>query len=477
MNPNTFMQPLLRRVIGMLAIATLVAACSDSDTLEVPAVEQLPPEPTGPGTIVEVANEAGDFTTLIAALEATGLDDTLSDDDATFTVFAPTDAAFEALGQDTIDALLADTDTLSDILLYHVISGQAVNAETAISLAGTTVEMANGDIVALTIRDGDLFINESRVTATDIEASNGIIHVIDAVLSPPADAGEPAGNIVEVALGAENLTTLVATLQATGLDAVLADETATFTVFAPTDDAFAALGQDTIDALLADLDALSNILLYHVVSGAAVDSITATSLLGQMVETSNGTATETADTVTIDVRDGALFINDSQVIVANIPATNGIIHVIDAVLIPPSDEVGTIVDVAVANGSFTTLVTALQATGLDMTLADETAMFTVFAPTDDAFALLGEDTINDLLADTDTLSNILLYHVITDQVVDAETALTLNGSMVEMANGDSITVTVDGDRLLINDSEVIIADVPASNGIIHAIDAVLTPPQ
>jgi transforming growth factor-beta-induced protein len=459
-----------KRLTALLAAGVLVAACSDSNTLEIPAQPEAPPPESSSSTIVDVAVEAGDFTTLVAALEATGLDATLADETATFTVFAPTDAAFEALGQDTIDALLADTDTLSDILLYHVISGQAVDAETALSLAGSTVEMANGDIVALTIRDGELFINESRVVTTDVEASNGIIHVIDAVLTPPADA-EPQGTIVDVALAAGDFTTLVAALQATGLDATLADADATFTVFAPTDAAFAALGQETIDALLADLDTLSDILLYHVVGGAAVDSITATSLLGQDVDMANG------DAARIDVRDGALFINDAQVVTADIPATNGVIHVIDAVLTPPAEEPGTIVDVAVANGSFTTLVAALEATGLDATLADANATFTVFAPTDDAFALLGQDTINDLLADTDALSNILLYHVIADQVVPAETALTLNGSDVEMANGGTVTVTVTDGNLFINESQVIIADVPASNGIIHAIDAVLLPPQ
>jgi uncharacterized surface protein with fasciclin (FAS1) repeats len=223
---------------------------------------------------------------------------------------------------------------------------------------------------------------------------------------------------------------------------------------------------------LADPEgALTDILLYHVISGSAVDSITATALLGEMVEMANG------DSVTIDIRGGALFINDARVVTANIPATNGVIHVIDAVLTPPTDEVGTIVDVAVANGSFTTLVAALQATGLDATLADTTATFTVFAPTDDAFALLGEDTINDLLADTDTLSNILLYHVIADQAVPAETALTLDGSDVEMANGDTVSVSVTDGNLFINDSQVIITDVMTSNGIIHAIDAVLMPPM
>ena len=461
----------LARAAALLVTLLALAACSDSNSLQVPPPPEPPPEPEGPGTIIEVAEAAGDFATLLAALDAAGLDDVLDDEAATFTVFAPTDEAFEALGQDTIDALLADPQTLSGILLYHVIAEQAVNAETALSLAGTTVEMANGDIVALTIRGNDLFINNARVTATDIEASNGIIHVIDAVLQPPEDA-EPTGNIVEVAVADGNFTTLIAAVEAAGLVETLADPDAELTVFAPTDDAFTALGEDTINALLADIDALADVLLYHVISGAAVDSITATSLLGEEVEMAN------ADSVTIDIRDGALFVNDSQVVLADVPATNGVIHVIDAVLVPPADDAGpgTIVEVAAANGSFATLVAAVEAAGLTETLADETATFTVFAPTDDAFAALGQETIDELLADPDTLGNILLYHVIADQAVASETALTLDGSDVEMANGDTVSVSVVDGALFINDSEVIIVDVEASNGIIHAIDRVLTPP-
>ena len=462
----------LARAAVLLVTLLALAACSDSDSLQVPPPPEPPPEPEGPGTIIEVAAAAGDFEILLAALDATELDDVLDDEAATFTVFAPTDEAFEALGEDTIDALLADPETLSDILLYHVVAEQAVDAETAFSLAGTTVEMANGDIVALTIRGNDLFINNAQVTMTDIEASNGIIHVLGAVLQPPEDA-EPTGNIVEVAVANGNFTTLVAAAEAAGLVETLADPDAELTVFAPTDDAFAALGEDTINALLADIDALADVLLYHVISGATVDSITATSLLGQEVEMANG------DSVAVDIRDGALFINDSQVVMADVPATNGVIHVIDTVLVPPADdaEPGTIIDVAAANGSFTTLVAALEAAGLTETLADETATFTVFAPTDDAFAALGQEAIDELLADPDGLSNILLYHVIADQAVPSQTALSLDGSDVEMLNGDTVSVSVVNGALFINDSEVIIADVEASNGIIHAIDAVLTPPS
>ena len=182
------------------------------------------------------------------------------------------------------------------------------------------------------------------------------------------------------------------------------------------------------------------------------------------------------DSATISLREGELFINNARIVVTDIAATNGVIHVIDAVLTPPAEEgEGTIVDVAVDAGNFTTLVAALQATGLDATLADESAQFTVFAPTDEAFDKLGQETIDSLLADPDTLADILLYHVIADQVVGGETALTLGGSMVEMANGASVTITVEDGRLFVNDSEVIVTDVEASNGVIHAIDTVLTP--
>jgi uncharacterized surface protein with fasciclin (FAS1) repeats len=363
---------------------------------------------------------------------------------------------------------------LTDILLYHVISDSVVGSETALSLAGNTQLMANEAKLAITVRGDSLYLNESMVIDTDIEASNGVIHVIDAVLTP-ISVGEPEGSIVDIALASPDLTTLVAALQAADLVGTLADETSTFTVFAPTDDAFAVLGEDAINALLADPTALSDVLLYHVIAGAAADSIDATALYGEFVTMANEAG------VAIDIRDGELFVNDSQVIIRDIPATNGIIHVIDAVLLPASQEEaapsGSIVDIALADPQFSTLVTALEAADLVSTLADETAVFTVFAPTDDAFAALGEETINSLLADIPTLTDILTYHVIADQAVDAATATSLNGSDVEMLNGSTVSISVQGDTLYINDSAVIAADVTATNGIIHVIDAVLIPAE
>jgi uncharacterized surface protein with fasciclin (FAS1) repeats len=466
----------LRSFFFLFAFGALVACDSDNNSSSPPAPEEPVADPPAPelGSIVDVARDAGSFSTLLTALEAAGLDATLADEDSNFTVFAPTDDAFEALPEGTLDTLLADTDLLTDVLLYHVITDSVVGSDTALSLAGTTTTMANEAKLAITVRGDALYLNESLVIDTDIEASNGVIHVIDAVLTPTV-IGEPEGSIVDLALASPDLTTLVTALQAADLVGTLADEDALFTVFAPTDEAFAALGEDAIAALLADTEALTDVLLYHVVGGAAVDSIDATALYGQMV-----TMVNEAD-VAIDIRDGELYINESKVIIKDIPATNGIIHVIDAVLLPASEEdtapTGSIVDIALADPQFSTLVTALEAADLVSTLADETAVFTVFAPTDDAFALLGTDTVNSLLADVPTLTNILTYHVIGDQAVDSATAISLDGSDVEMLNGDTVSVSVQDSTLYINDSAVIAADVIATNGVIHVIDAVLTPPE
>ena len=362
------------------------------------AITRIIIDPSTPTTIVDVAVADGNFTTLVAALQATGLDTTLADTDSEFTVFAPTDDAFALLGQETIDALLNDVETLSDILTYHVISGE-VDAAAAIASAGSTVQMVNGDEIGLSLSGESLLVNLSTVTATDIQADNGIIHVIDAVLMPPADRGEPTMNIVETAIDAGTFTTLVSTLQTTGLDVALADETKSYTVFAPTDDAFAMIDEGTLAALIDNPEILSAILLQHVV-GSEVPSTVAFTLNGQSATTLSEAAIPLSINETLD----SLLFGGATVTVKDIFTTNGVIHVIDMVVVAdielPQPPAMSIVDVAVENGSFTTLVAALQATGLDTVLDDPETDFTVFAPTDDAFALLGSETIDALLADT-----------------------------------------------------------------------------
>ena len=439
-------------------------------------VTPTPVAPADPQSIVDVATANGSFTTLIAALEATGLDTTLSDMDSKFTVFAPTDDAFALLGQDVIDALLADTDTLSDILTYHVISGE-VDSSAAISSAGSLVEMVNGDSVGLSLDGDNLLVNTATVILVDVAADNGVIHVIDAVLTPPADKGTPTMNIVDTAVAAGDFGTLVTALQAAGLDATLADETQSFTVFAPTDAAFAMIDPETLNLLIADTDALSSVLLQHVVSGE-VNSVTAYTLNGSSATTASGAAIPVAINTELDT----LTFGGATVQTTDIYTTNGIIHVIDTVVIadvelptPPAS----IVDVAVSNGSFTTLVAALQATGLDTVLDDPESTFTVFAPTDAAFALLGQDTIDALLADPDTLKDILLYHVISGSEILQDAAITVaqsESNKVDMANERQTALTLAGSTLYINKSAVSLADVMADNGVIHVVDQVILPP-
>lgn len=428
-----------------------------------------------PKTIVDTAISNGNFTTLVAALEAAGLVATLDDENSTFTVFAPTDAAFALLGQETIDALLADPDTLSDILTYHVINGE-VDSVTAISLAGTTVDMVNGDALALSLDGSNLLVNNVTVTTADIQTDNGIIHVIDAVLIPPEDMGLPTLNIVETAVANGGFTTLVAALQATNLDTVLADESMKFTVFAPTDAAFELIGEETINDLLENKDVLSSILLQHVVPVAEVNSITAYSLNGTMVDT----ASMAKIALKINTATDMLMFGGANIIMKDIYTTNGIIHVIDAVVVGDVEVPApamSLTDVAIGNGNFSTLVSALQSTGLASTLANVDNTFTVFAPTDAAFDKLPEGTLENLT--TEQLTDILLYHVLSGKVM-ADGAISIAQSMenmAEMANGSNASLSYLDSTLFINGAKVSIADVMAENGVIHAIDNVIIPPS
>ena len=316
----------------LLVIASLaLAACAPAAT---PAPTATPmPEPTATpepmlSDIVDTAVADGRFTTLVAAVQAAELVDTLKGE-GPFTVFAPTDDAFAALPEGTLDSLLLpeSKQALTDILLYHVVSGEVMAADVTALTSATTVL---GKDVTVKVDMGNVYINEAQVVITDIATSNGVIHVINAVLLPPADeaAMEEKNTIVDIAVADGRFTTLVAALTAADLVETLSGE-GPFTVFAPTDEAFAALPAGTLDTLLLpeSKQALTDILLYHVVSGK---------VMAADVVTLSGATTVLGKDVTITVKDGNVFLNDTvQVIITDIEASNGVIHVIDAVLLPP----------------------------------------------------------------------------------------------------------------------------------------------
>ena len=297
----------------------------------------LPPaeeEAAALGTIVEVAVESGAFPTLIAAVEAAGLVDTLNRE-GPFTVFAPTEEAFsaalDALGM-TAEDLLADTELLTAVLTYHVLASEAPS-EVIATLDGQSVATVNGADITVTINGDTVRVNDATVVAVDIQASNGVIHVIDTVLLPPAEEDAAAvGTIVEVAVESGAFPTLMAAVEAAGLVDTLSGE-GPFTVFAPTEEAFAT-ALDTLgitaEELLADTELLTAVLTYHVLAAEVPSEVVAT-LDGQNVATVNG-----AD-ITITIDGDTVRVNDATVVTVDIQASNGVIHVIDTVLLPPAD--------------------------------------------------------------------------------------------------------------------------------------------
>jgi transforming growth factor-beta-induced protein len=285
-------------------------------------------------------------------------------------------------------------------------------------------------------------------------------------------------SIIDIAASDARFSTLVSAVGA----AVLVDTlkgAGPFTVFAPTNDAFAALPAGTLDSLLKpeNKQQLTDILLYHVVPGKVMAADVA-ALNGKMADT----ALE-GKQIAIKTDMGNVYLNDTvKVVTTDIEASNGVIHVIDAVLLPPTDETSAsmekkdIVDTAVADGRFKTLVAAVQAAGLVDTLKGA-GPFTVFAPTDDAFAALPTGTLDSLLKpeNKQQLIDILAYHVVAGKVMASDVTGLDKAPTVQ---GKDISVKVEDGKVILNDKvQVILTDIETSNGVIHVIDGVLLPPQ
>jgi transforming growth factor-beta-induced protein len=308
-----------------------------------------------------------------------------------------------------------------------------------------------------------------------------IVSMVVVLIAPTASAQDDS--IVDIAVADGRFTTLVAAVTSAGLaDALSGGE---WTVFAPTDEAFAKLGLDASNVAGAFSKAeLTDILLYHALAGS-VSSDEAKASVGD-ITMANG------ELAGLKVFEGDLFVNDdSKVIIPDIAASNGVIHVVDTVILGPwprdaaadadsgaSSETpasgNTIVDIAVNDGSFDTLVAAVTSAGLaDALSAGE---WTVFAPTDEAFAKLGLDASNVAGAfSTEELTNILLYHALVGSVSSDEAKASVGD--ITMANGELAGLKVfEGDLFVNDDSKVIAADILASNGVIHVVDTVILGP-
>lgn len=296
----------------------IVVHANPSQRLVVHAAPEVQASTTASKDIVDTAVAAGSFNTLVAAVKAAGLVDTLKGD-GPFTVFAPTDAAFAKLPKETIAELLKPENkaTLQSILTYHVVPGK-VKAANVVGLK--TAKTVQGQQIDITVKDGKVSIDGANVVKTDIETSNGVIHVIDSVIMPNDK------DIVDTAVGAKAFTTLVAAVKAAGLVETLKGD-GPFTLFAPSDEAFAKLPQSTITDLLKpeNKDKLTAILTYHVVPG----KVMAADVVGlKSAKTVNGKE------VNVAVQGSSVMIDKATVVATDIEASNGVVHVIDSVLMP-----------------------------------------------------------------------------------------------------------------------------------------------
>lgn len=463
-------------------------------------------------TLVDVVVATDALSILKDAVLKADLADTLSSE-GPFTVFAPTNDAFvallEVLGDDYNSLDDFDTEVeialLKNILLYHVLPAKVLAAD----LAPGTVDTALMDNSVEVIASGDTFVIgdasnvDANITATDIMASNGVAHTIDKVLLPQSAIDFVNGlnikTIVDIAIATDDLGLLVGALQQADAGLVEAlSATGPFTVFAPTNAAFVAL----LDVLgddfnsLADFDTaeekalLVKVLTYHVVAGPPAFAANLSN--GQMIKTLQG------EKVGINIKDNTVHIEDATdmnatVVMTDVEASNGVVHVIDKVLLPQevldalAPSIPNIVALAQSVPDLSLLVDALiQADAGLVGVLSGNGPFTVFAPTNADFAdlleLLGDDY--NSLADFDTeaekalLAKVLTFHVANGRIESGDLT---NGQEIKTLQGEAL-VAITAHEIRVFDktgegAEIIGPDNDASNGIVHIIDKVVLPQE
>jgi len=400
-------------------------------------------------------------TSLAAALQQAGLVTALQSNTATLTVFAPDNAAFADLAASLntdITGLLA-LPNLSDILLYHVLGTEVPAANVTNGAIVTPLNPVN-TIKLTKTSSGSVYANHAMVNAADLFADNGVVHSINKVILSNE-------TVVDVALdnGFSTLATAVITAE---LLPALTNPFSTLTVFAPDNAAFdqlaAALNTNT--AGLLALPNLADVLTYHVLGTEVLAAgITNGAVVSPLSTTNTLKLTKTST--------GSVYVNHAQVILADVPADNGVVHVLNKVVLPAE----TVVDVALDNG-FSTLATAVITAELLPALTNPFSTLTVFAPNNAAFdqlaAALNTNTAG-LLA-LPNLADVLTYHVLGTEVLAAGIS---NGAVVSplsTTNTLKLTKTSTG-SVYVNHAQVILADVPADNGVVHVLNKVVLPAE
>jgi transforming growth factor-beta-induced protein len=443
-----------------MAIPLITLSCSDDDD----------DNGTSDKNIVEIAQATPSLSTLVDALVAANLTDALSGD-GPFTVFAPSNAAFEKLDPELLNTIISTPSLLTSLLQYHVASAEL----TSDKLNGSVQTLLSGQSLDVDNSSGVTINGTSKVTTADVLASNGVIHVIDEVLIPEdfnaqtlaqIVAGSPDHTILLSALGKPELSDLLA---------AASDPTGDLTVFAPTDAAFegvlAALGKTSIDEI--PVGVLKEIVTYHILGGAVTSDQLANGDVATLLPGIPGGPE--FETVAVDITDG-VKINTANVTAADLKAVNGVAHVVDAVLLPSyiTYSIGTIAEVVQFNNDFTILNSALRKAELLETVA-KTDNLTVFAPDNAGFVAAGITSLDGL--EKEDLTPILTYHVLGSVVKAAELpasgiAETLNGENIYLGYLFNGEVLING----LTNIKLDKVDIEKSNGVIHVIDRTLVPP-
>lgn len=432
-------------MLPLFSIAALTA-CGDDDDNPVTPSE---PEPN----LVELAQSDDNFSTLVSVIVDLGLAETLTSGE--FTVFAPTNAAFDALPEGLLDSLT--DEQLTEIITFHVTEGSIPSGSLD---ASQDVESLQGEHLLVQASAAGVTVNgSSNVVDADLQASNGIIHAVDEVLLP-SEFRDPS--LVEVAQADPEgrFTTLLDLVEQVGLTTTL-QYLGPYTAFAPTNQAFDDLFAEVDPSSLTE-EQITFILTYHVLLGETLSTDLA-------AEQAVATAAE-EEIFIISDQDGVVVNGSSNVIQADIEEpSNGVIHVVDEVLLP--NAFLNAVQVAQKNYNFTTLVDLIVQA--DLVDAVATSEITVFAPTNEAFNTLFESVDPASLSDAQ-ITEILLYHTILGaQVFAGDLAAE---QTVESGSEESLYITADDNGVVVNgSSNVVTADVASTNGVIHAVDSVLLP--
>ncbi len=418
--------------------------------------------PTPPPTnIVDVASGNANFSLLVEAVQRAGLVNALSDANATLTVFAPTNAAFEAAGYNSAAIANETPSVLADILLYHVLATELTSTQLATGTVNTI--LSGNELMYINTTSGVKINGSVNVTTPDIQADNGVIHAVDAVILPPKSAAQTATDA--------GLTYLVAAITRSGID--LSALPQPLTIFAPSNQAFIDAGFPTIaDIEGAPVDAVADIIRYHVITGGRTFSTD--------LATDISVAAADGNSLYFGIDGSDVFVNEAQITGTDILTTDGVVHLVDRVI-----GQGTIADFASRNPEFSSLFAGIGASAtttadLAATLGDAAQTLTVFAPKNAAIATfltgLGATGVNDVSGDN--WFTVIAYHavgsvVFSGDITDGATPATVEGNTVtlNLPQGGGVTVT----DLNSGVSNVTTADIKLKNGVVHVIDAVLNP--